>query len=46
MAEAWLDLRFLQVWAGDLPLGYLNKAGAAGMSCGSGRHWMMKRDPH
>ncbi|CAK9036943.1 unnamed protein product [Durusdinium trenchii] len=26
VVPAWLDLRFLQVWAGDIPLGYLNKA--------------------
>ncbi|CAJ1341603.1 unnamed protein product [Effrenium voratum] len=26
VVPAWLDLSFLQVWAGDIPLGYLNKA--------------------
>ncbi|CAE7617315.1 HMGB13 [Symbiodinium sp. CCMP2456] len=25
VVPAWLDLRYLQVWAGDMPLGYLNK---------------------
>eukprot|EP00439_Symbiodinium_sp_Y106_P016462 s5550_g2.t1 len=25
VVPAWLDLRYLQVWAGDMPLGYVNK---------------------
>ncbi|CAE7248052.1 unnamed protein product [Symbiodinium pilosum] len=25
IVPAWLDLRYLQVWAGDMPLGYLNQ---------------------
>jgi len=30
IVPAWLDLNFMQVWAGDIPLGYLNEACSEG----------------
>merc|ERR1711933_676820 len=35
IVPAWLDLNFLQVFAGDVPLGYLNEAVSSGPPAGS-----------